>query len=68
MDYDGVGGTYCAVLVRMDVSSACSSFRAAGTLAVQSVPLGGLLSGLGCGSSGFCSSGSWETSQTEARF
>lgn len=54
--------SYCAVLVRMDVSSACSSVRVDGTLVVQSVPLGGLLTGLGCGISGLRSSGSWNTS------
>lgn len=51
--------SYCAVLVRMDVRRACSSVRAEGTLVVfQSVPLGGLLTGLGWGISGLRSSGS----------
>lgn len=39
---------YWAVLVRMDVRRACSSVRGEGTLVfIQSVPLGGLLTGLG---------------------
>lgn len=42
--------SYCAVLWRIDVRRACSSVRAEGTLVViQSVPFGGLLTGLGWG-------------------
>lgn len=51
--------SYRAVLVRMDVSKACSSVRAEGTLVeFHSVPLRGLLSGFGWGISGLRSSGS----------
>lgn len=52
--------SYWAVFVRMDVRSACSSVRADGTLVfIQSAPLGGLLMGLGWGSSGLRSSEPW---------
>lgn len=60
--------SYCAVLVRMDVRRACSSVRAEGTVGeIQSFPLGGLLTGFGCGISSLRSSESYSGSARTRR-